>query len=225
MLEPDIVIDKDILSRCPECRLGWLCYTAEPVESGEAVWNHFALLLPCLQAKLQASPLADMPNLGESRRAYKACGKDPGRWRVSSEALYRRVRQGKELYRINTVVDVNNLVSLETGFSLGSYDRDMLKGSLVLRRGIRGECYAGIGKDAVDLENMPLIADGAGAVGSPSSDSTRAMVRPESRSILTLIYSFSARTELEKALERARVLFTNLAGAQNLACGIVEKRV
>lgn len=224
MLESDIRIDDDMLSRCPECRLGWLCYEAQPRESGEAVWSRFALLLPGLKERLEATPLADMPNLGESRRGYKSCGKDPGRWRVSSEALYRRVRQGKELYRINTVVDVNNLISLETGFSLGSYDRDRLEGALVLRRGRSGESYPGIGKDAVDLENMPLLADGAGAVGSPTSDSTRAMVRPESRRILTLIYSFSPRPELEKALDLARALFTELAGAENLVCGIVEKR-
>ena len=55
--------------------------------------------------------LAQIPNLDESRKAYKAFGKDPGRFRVSSEALYRRVRQGKDLYRINTVVDANNHVA------------------------------------------------------------------------------------------------------------------
>ena len=223
MLESDIRIDDDMLSRCPECRLGWLCYEAQPRESGEAVWSRFALLLPGLKERLEATPLADMPNLGESRRGYKACGKDPGRWRVSSEALYRRVRQGKELYRINTVVDVNNLISLETGFSLGSYDRDRLEGALVLRRGRSGESYPGIGKDAVDLENMPLLADGAGAVGSPTSDSTRAMVRLKSRRLLTVIYAFSPRAELERALNIAVSRFSELAGAENMTYGIVEK--
>lgn len=223
MLEPDIRIDDDMLSRCPECRLGWLCYEAQPVESGEAVWSRFALFLPGLKARLEATPLADMPNLGESRRGYKACGKDPGRWRVSSEALYRRIRQGKDLYRINTVVDVNNLVSLETGFSLGSYDRDHLHGTVTLRRGLPGECYAGIGKDNVDLECMPLLADEAGPVGSPSSDSTRAMVTFESRRILTVIYSFSARENLEKALELACGRFSRLTGVSALCSGILEK--
>lgn len=223
MTGPNIRIDDDMLARCPECRLGWLIYEAEPAETCPAVWERMEAVLPGLKARLEATPLADMPNLGESRRAYKACGKDLGRWRVSSEALYRRVRQGRELYRINSVVDVNNLVSLQTGFSLGTYDRDHLHGALMLRRGLPGERYAGIGKDGVELENMPLLADEEGAVGSPTSDSTRAMVTADSRRFLTLIYSFSSRREVEKALALASTLFKELAGAGGMMCGIVEK--
>ena len=222
MCGTDIRIDGGILSLWPECRLGWLCYEADPGRPCESVWQRMDALLPDLAARLESTPLADMPGIGDARKAYKACGRDPGRWRVSSEALYRRVRQGKELYRINAVVDVNNLVSLETGFSLGSYDRDALEGTLVFRRGLPGESYAGIGKDTLDLEHMPLLADAEGAVGSPTSDSTRAMVRPESRRLLTIIYSFSARENLERALELAVRRFKELAGAEGLTYGMVE---
>ena len=222
-MRPDIRIDEDMFSCCPDCRLGWLVYEAKPEASGDAIQACFAALLPELKVKLETTPLADMPNLGESRRGYRACGKDPGRWRVSSEALYRRVRQGKDLYRIHTVVDVNNLVSLETGFSLGSYDRDRLEGTVTLRRGRPGESYPGIGKDAVDLSFMPLLADASGPVGSPTSDSTRAMVTPETRRLLTVIYSFSPRAELEKALALAARRFETLAGASGLEFGMVER--
>lgn len=224
-MRPDIRIDDDILSRCPDCRLGWLVYDAEPRESDGDVWDCLSAMLPSLKARLDSTPLADMPNLGESRKGYRACGKDPGRWRVSSEALYRRVRQGKELYHINSVVDVNNLVSLETGFSLGSYDMDHLKGTVTLRRGLAGESYPGIGKDSIDLENMPLLADDEGPVGSPTSDSTRAMVTAESRRLLTVIYSFSPREELERALVLAKERFERLAGAENIVFGIAESNV
>ena len=222
-MRPDMRIDDDICACCPDCRLGWLVYDAVPDESDAGVWAAVEALLPSLKARLEATPLAEMPNLGESRRGYRACGKDPGRWRVSSEALYRRVRQGKDLYRINSVVDVNNLVSLETGFSLGTYDRDHLNGGVVLRRGQCGERYPGIGKDSVDLENMPLLADAEGPVGSPTSDSTRAMVTADSRRFLTVIYSFSSRGELEKAMALAAERFRTLAGALNLECGMVER--
>lgn len=221
MEAPVIAIAEDLRTLCPECRLGWLTFSAVPRESGGEMDACLGLLLPELKAVLEQTPLADMPNLGESRRAYKACGKDPGRWRVSSEALYRRVRQGRELYRINTVVDVNNLVSLETGFSLGSYDRDHLGRALVLRRGLAGESYDGIGKGAVDLEHLPLLADEHGPVGSPTSDSTRAMITGESRRILTLMYSFSPLRELERAVELAAARFSALAGAEDLHKGIL----
>ena len=222
-MRPDMRIDDDVCACCPECRLGWITYEAVPREDDAAVSAAMEALLPSLKSRLDSMPLADMPNLGESRRGYRACGKDPGRWRVSSEALYRRVRQGKALYRINSVVDVNNLVSLETGFSLGTYDRDHLEGGVVLRRGLTGESYPGIGKDAVDLEHMPLLADAAGPVGSPTSDSTRAMVTAESRRFLTVIYSFSSRAELERALTLAAGRFRTLAGALNMEYGVVER--
>lgn len=222
MSAPHIIIAEDIRTCTKECRLGWLVYTADVQEDCPQVWQAAEKLLPGMKARLEATPLADMPRIGDSRRGLKDCGKDPGRWRISSEALYRRIRQGKDLYRINSVVDVNNLVSLESGFSLGSYDMARLHGVLTLRRGRPGETYPGIGKDAVDLENMPLLADEEGPVGSPVSDSTRAMIRPESRHILTLIYSFSPCAELKAVLETASGLFVELGGAQELSAGIIE---
>ena len=220
---PVIRPDADILARVPGLCLGCLVHEVEVEPSRPDCQDYLDNeLAPRLVARMEGEPLAQWPNLGPSRAGCKACGKDPGRWRVSSEALYRRVRQGKGLYHINSVVDVNNLVSLETGLSLGSYDRDHLEGALVLRRGLPGESYVGIGKDAVDLENMPLLADDRGPVGSPTSDSTRAMVRPESRRLLTIIYSFSARENLERALELAVRRFKELAGAEGLTYGMVE---
>ncbi len=218
---PVIHIAEELRLLCPECRLGWLAFTARPHTDSPAVDACLASILPRLKNALESVPLASMPNVGESRQGYKACGKDPGRWRISSEALYRRIRQGKDLYRINTVVDVNNIVSLETGFSLGSYDRAHLGQRLVLRPGIAGESYTGIGKGDLNLEHLPLLADEQGPVGSPTSDSTRAMITMESRSILTIIYSFSPLPALEQALELAAMRFSSLAGADALRTGIV----
>lgn len=160
-------------------------------------------------------------NLGASRRAYKAFGRDPGRTRVSSEALYRRIRQGKDLYRINSVVDANNLVSLETGLFPGSYDLARLEGGLLFRLGKAGEMYAGIGKDGIDLARLPLLADARGPFGSPSSDSQRAMISLESRDILTVIYGFSGQEEVEAALALARKRLTDFAEAENCAVSTV----
>ena len=69
-----------------------------------------------------------------SRAAYKAFGRNPGRYRVSSEALLCRVRRGDELYHVNSVVDVNNLISVESGLSVGSYDLEQLQGDIVFRK-------------------------------------------------------------------------------------------
>ncbi|MBQ1420612.1 MAG: hypothetical protein IIZ02_04215, partial [Desulfovibrio sp.] len=116
-----------------------------------------------------------------------------------------------DLYRVNAVVDANNLVSLETGFSLGSYDRAGIRGDAVFRLGLAGEAYEGIGKGAIKLERMPLLADCQGPFGCPVSDSRRTMVGEEARDILTVIYGFSGRQSVERALETACGIFRKYA--------------
>lgn len=111
------------------------------------------------------------------------------------------------------MVDANNLISLESGFSLGSYDLARLDGGLLLRLGREGEAYAGIGKGGIDLARLPLLADAQGPFGSPSSDSQRAVISLESRNILTVIYGFSGPEPLEAALDLTVRRLTDFAGA------------
>ena len=216
-------IDDAVRNAWPETRLGCLLYTVEVRQRDDALWTNLETeAAPYLKTMLETTPLAQIPNLDESRKAYKAFGKDPGRFRVSSEALYRRVRQGKDLYQINTVVDANNLVSLETGFSLGSYDTARIGSEIVFRLGGAGEVYPGIGKSDIDLEHMPLLADAEGAFGSPTSDSTRAMITPEAKRCLTVIFSFSAKERLDKALALAVRRFDAYAGIADTETFIVD---
>ena len=146
----------------------------------------------------------EIPNIRESRAAYKTFGKDPSRYRVSSEALVRRIGQGKGLYEVNTVVDVNNLISVESGFSVGSYDTSKIEDDLVFRIGREGETYKGIGKDEIHIDCLPVLSDEKGAIGSSTSDSERAMITKDAEEVLTLIYSFSENKDLERALDRGK---------------------
>ena len=132
---------------------------------------------------------------------------------MSSEALIRRIGQGKGLYEVNTVVDVNNLISIESGFSVGSYDVSQISEELVFRIGQKGE---------IKIEALPVLADKDGAIGSSTSDSERAMITEDVTEVLTLIYSFSGNDDLEKALEYGRKYLEEYAGAQNLESWIVE---
>lgn len=156
-----------------------------------------------------------------SRLMYKAFGRNPGRYRVSSEALMRRVRRSDPLYRINSVVDVNNLISVRSGLSVGSYDLDKVQGEIVMRRGAAGETYPGIGKDAIDLENLLVLTDELGAFGSSMSDSTRSMVTLETRDVLVVLHCFEDDMALPALLEEARVAFETYADAQNVEMWIV----
>ena len=132
------------------------------------------------------------------------------------------IGQGKGLYEVNTVVDVNNLISIESGFSVGSYDAARMREDLVFRIGEAGETYKGIGKEEIKIDALPVLADEQGAIGSSTSDSERAMITEEAQEVLTLIYSFSDNQDLEKALESGRRYLEQYAKASGIQSWIVE---
>jgi DNA/RNA-binding domain of Phe-tRNA-synthetase-like protein len=114
---------------------------------------------------------------GPARALYRRFGTDPTRIRPSSEALLRRVRRGEPLPRINSLVDVANVMSLRVQIPVGLYDLDRVKGeALVIRLGAPGEGYAGIGKEHVNVEGRLCVADAAGPCGNPSADSARTQI-------------------------------------------------
>jgi DNA/RNA-binding domain of Phe-tRNA-synthetase-like protein len=169
-------------------------------------------------------PIDDISSLNEVqalRTTYKALGKDPSRYRGSNEALLRRVGQGKGLYRINTVVDINNLISLESRRSVASYDRDKIGDRIVFRRGQTGERYQAIGKGVINLDGLPVFADENGPFGSTTSDSERAMITAQTQRVMMVIISFDGEDRLESQLARACALLERYARARNLARGLV----
>src|SRR5437588_1841090 len=90
----------------------------------------------------------EVGDVGRARALYRRFGLDPTRVRPSSEALLRRVRKGDPLPRINSLVDVANVMSLRLQVPVGLYDLDRVVGEeLVIRLGAEGEGYGGIGKE------------------------------------------------------------------------------
>jgi DNA/RNA-binding domain of Phe-tRNA-synthetase-like protein len=201
-LKMRVTIDVELKKKCPRAALG--CVSAkvhastspEPlaVELNDKVAE--ILRLPEPRAVLEcASILA-------TRAAYKALGKDPARYRGSAEALLRRVIAGKGLPRINAVVDVINLISVESRLPVGLYDLAHVSGDIVFRAGRPGETYKGIGKYDLNLEGLPLFADGLGPHGSATSDSERTMVTSETREVLAIIVSFAGEENLVRWTKR-----------------------
>lgn len=192
-----IKIDDQLYSVYPDIRLGLLQFQADVKESDKNFWecmNH--TVLPQVHKTIEGKQWNEIPGVKGSRAAYKAFGRNPGRYRVSSEALLRRVRRGDALYTINSVVDVNNLLSIESGLSVGSYDLDQIHGTITFRKAEKGEGYTGIGKDFLDMENMLVLADEEGIFGSSMSDSTRAMVKEQTKNVLLVLYCFEKDIDL-----------------------------
>lgn len=181
-------------------------------------------MIPRVRAKIDGKEWSQIPGVKGSRAAYKAFGRNPGRYRVSSEALLRRVRRGDALYQINSVVDVNNLISIQSGLSVGSYDYEQISGAVILRKAGQGDGYTGIGKVFLDMENMLVLADDQGIFGSSMSDSKRAMVTESTKNVLVVIYCFEEDIDLENLLIEAKTVFENYASAKNIETQLIDNR-
>ena len=218
----DVKIDNRLYGIYSDIRLGLLQFKAEVKESDNSFWEYMNnKVQPQVKNIIEGKEWNDIPGVKGSRAVYKAFGRNPGRYRVSSEALLRRVRRGDDLYHINSVVDVNNLISIESGLSVGSYDLAHIQGTITLRKAENGEGYTGIGKDFLDMENMLVLADDEGIFGSSMSDSTRAMVTEQTNDVLVVIYCFENNINLPVLLEKAQADFQKFAGVQDIEAWVI----
>jgi len=208
-----ISIDPQLKKITPNLVLGVVSATVQVTKNSPQLWKEVNKRIKELQSTITLASLYDVPQIKALRDAYKAIGKDPTRYRGSQEALVRRTLQGKGLYQINTVVDINNLISLETLHSVGSYNIDNLKPPVVFRIGKTGESYKGIGKEIVNVADLPVFADEAGPFGSPTSDSERAMITLDTKKVMIIIISFTGQDHLRGQLQRTTNLLCDYAGA------------
>jgi DNA/RNA-binding domain of Phe-tRNA-synthetase-like protein len=159
--------------------------------------------------------LADAEPARAVRAMFRAWDIDPSKYRPSSEALLRRIVQGKGLYRVSNVVDIGNVGSIETGWPFGCYDRSRIRPPILFRHGTTSERYEGIGKRTWHLEGRPVLADPDGPFGSPISDSTRTMITEAVHDALIIIYAPSSAPDasIESAASRLRERLAEFAGA------------
>jgi len=158
--------------------------------SGEspALEEDLAALLARVRATY-AEPAAATELFRPARVLYRALGLDPTKNRPSSEALLRRVIQGRDLYRINRVVDTCNLCAMDFALPIGLYDTGAVRWPATLRIGRPGEGYRGLGKDHVNVEGRYAFVDQEGPFGNPSSDSFRTRIRDDSTECTFAIFA------------------------------------
>ena len=213
---PEVSINSALKALVPNLALG--CVSAQVLveKHNEALWREIDQHLIHLSSTIKPEQINTIPQIAAMRIAYKALGKDPSRYRGSAEALLRRVLSGKGLYQINSAVDINNLVSLESLNPAGTYDLEKITSPIELRIGAAGESYKGIGKDLINIESLPVFADAAGPFGSPTSDSERAMVSLETRRVLMVVFSFSGPEDLDRWMNRAGELLRGYCGGKGI---------
>lgn len=195
---------------------------AEPVSiavSGPDLVTEVDALGADLASRYGGRSPSEIPALGPARALYRAFGIDPTHTRPSSEALLRRVLQGKDLPRILNAVDLCNFCSLRFLLSIGLYDAGKIRGSVVLRRGRPGESYTGIRKDDVNLAERPVLADDEGPFGNPTSDSVRTSVTTATSSLWMVIFAPAdfSRDEMTRNADFARDLMKRYLGGEEVA--------
>ncbi len=152
------------------------------------------------RATLTTESLKHLSGIEATRRVYRACGKDPSRYRPASEALIRRILQGKSLYQIDTLVDLINLASIAYGYSIGGFDADKFVGdTLTLGIGREGEPYEGIGRGMLNIAGLPVYRDDVGGVGTPTSDNERTKIDIHTTHLLVLINGYDGCEEQVRA--------------------------
>ena len=214
-----VTIDEMLKAKCPRTALGCVTSRVEAPVSAVALIDEMQARVQGILKLPEPRVILESPQITATRAAYKALGKDPARYRGSAEALLRRVIAGKDLPQINAVVDVINLVSVESRLPIGLYDVAHVSGDIVFRAGRAGETYKGIGKYDLNLEGLPVFCDGLGPHGSPTSDSERTMVTSETKHVLAVIVSFGGQDRLERWTQRLVELFERYASARQ--CDVV----
>jgi DNA/RNA-binding domain of Phe-tRNA-synthetase-like protein len=220
-MPPEISIHPALKALVPDLALGCISANVVAEKHNEALWWEINQHLTHLIATIKPEQINTIPQIAAMRSAYKALGKDPSRYRGSAEALLRRVLSGKGLYLINSVIDINNLVSLESLNPAGTYDLEKVTPLIELRIGAAGESYKGIGKHLINIESLPVFADAAGPFGSPTSDSERAMVNMETRKILMVVFSFTGQEGFEHWMARASELLRRYCGSEGIETSLV----
>ncbi len=177
--------------------------------SGE-LWQEMDALGEHYRQVLTTESLKTMSGIAATRRVYRACGKDPSRYRPAAEALIRRMLQGKKLYQIDTLVDLVNLASIRYGYSIGGFDADKFVGdTLILGIGREGEPYEGIGRGPINIQGLPVYRDAVGGVGTPTSDNERTKMDLSTTHLMVLINGYDGdeaqvRANAEFILELTR---------------------
>jgi len=145
-----------LVEHFPDFRVAFVL--AEPLTIGPrsaALAEDIAAAESECRARWGGMELSAIPGVAAWRAAYKGFGIKRTSYRSSVERLIKRVIAGQPLPAINALVDLYNMVSLETGLCLGCDDLDKTFGDLVFRFSRLGDSFLDMGAEAGDDPNDP----------------------------------------------------------------------
>ena len=205
-----INIDTNLLEKLPEFSV--IAYLMD-VENNktETVEN----ILNNLKSDILIEEVTTNPKIKETRDGYKALGKDPSHTRPACEALLRRIIKGIKLYSLGDLIDLGNILSVETKRSVCVVDANKIKGDVTIRVGVEGEYVDAINRGLINANNLPVYIDDEGIFGSSTSDTMRTSVTNITKQILVMIICFNDQDK-EQDEQLLKDLYVNYANAKNL---------
>lgn len=218
-----IQFDDKIKSAAPGLRVVTIEADVDNPDTSDELWALLMRAAGDIHDVLEMPEINKRPGIRATREAYKALGKEPNRYRPSCEALCRRIVKGMELYRIDTLVDVINLISIQSGYSIGGFDLDKIDGEqLTLGVGMEGEPFEGIGRGTLNIANMPVYRDNVGGIGTPTSDNERTKLSLETTRLLMCINVYGEEMPVDDVIGLSTSLIEKFANATNIKVNIYQ---
>lgn len=218
-----INIDPKIQNLCPDMRIGLLRANVVNTPTPDELWSEIELVADDIKKNYELLAINQRPAIAATRRLYKALGKDPGRYRVASEQLCRRIIKELGLYRLTTLIDITNLLSIKSGYAISGLDADKIVGNtLTMGIGEAGEIYHGIGRGVLNIEGLPVYRDALGGVATPTSDEERTKFSIDTTAVQININAFGPEMPMEEAVEWTAQLLRRYAQATDIETNILE---
>jgi DNA/RNA-binding domain of Phe-tRNA-synthetase-like protein len=176
-------------------------------------------------ARIDETPLSQIPSLAAWRSVFRGFGVDPTQCRSAAEALLRRLTKKGDIPSINLLVDLGNLVSIRYALPVAVFDTQALQGSLTVRFADGSERYTLLGQPGV-VENPAagevIFSDETGLVFAQrwcwrQSDESAARESTTHAIITVEGHHEAARADVEAAVRDLLALLTKYAGGRYIS--------
>lgn len=213
----NIIISPEIRAAAPDFKVITIEADVENAPTSPEIIADLDSLAATIRERFELGDINKRPGIAATRRAYKSLGKDPNRYRPSSDALCRRAVKGMELYHISNLVDIINIVSMASGYSIGGFDVDKIDGdTLTLGVGRENEEYEGIGRGQLNIAGMPVYRDATGGVGTPTSDHVRTQLDFTTKRLLICINIYGEELPVRDTVALASQLLFDHCNARHI---------
>ena len=165
------------------------------------------------------TPLSEIESLSAWRRAFRAFGANPTKYRSAAEALLRRLTKKGNIPSINIMVDLANMVSIRHALPVAAFNTKSIQGPVTVRFSDGSEWFTPLGRG--DREHPApgevVFSDETRMVVARRwcwRQSDESAARPETTRALITVESQhpSGKSAVENALHDLNQLLTTYTG-------------